>query len=206
MKYHIFPLAIVALLIHRKWRVLATCAAVVLSALALCFMIQGPNWPFEYAQVIFHETAAKPEYMPNLGGLIALAGINPRIYLAIAASTAVAIVAIARRTPLEFSFGIAMFAGVLVSPHGYAYDFTLLLPALLPLAARHSWFEIHAAWWLMPFPLIPIVTGIGVVGQIFLLATGVITLYGASQFPAQEQWIEAWRHTLAGREDAILRT
>jgi hypothetical protein len=187
VKYHIFPLAILALLIHRKWRVLAISAAVVLSALALCFVIQGPNWPVEYAHVIFRETAVKPEYMPNLGGLIALAGLHPGTYLVIGATTAAVIAAIARRAPLEFSFGIAMFAGVLVSPHGYAYDFTLLLPALLPLAARHSWFEPHVAWWLTPFPLMPIVAGFGVPGQVFLLATGAATLYAALRLPVLER-------------------
>jgi hypothetical protein len=191
LKYHIFPLLILSLLLHRKWRVLSNAAMVAAAAIFLSFVVEGPSWLQAYAHVLLGKGAVLPMYMPNLAGLVTMAGLGLGTYVIMFAAAAMAVFAISRRSSPQFSFGIAVFAGVLVAPHGYLYDYTIFLPALLPLAAKHPWFESHCAWWLMPFPLVPLVTGFSLAGQVIILMTGAATLYAASQFASANVEIRA---------------
>ena len=186
LKYHLFPLAILTLLLNRKWRTLSAAALVFGGAIVVSRLVQGPSWPGDYLRALAN-TGAPHEYMPNVAGLAATLGLGVRGYLAIACAAAIAVVVIARQSSTQFAFGIAVFAGILIAPHGYAYDYSLFIPALLPLAAKHPWFESHCTWWLMPFPLAAMAVGYGLPGQILIVLAGAATLYAAAQFSTRRE-------------------
>ncbi|MEO8097880.1 MAG: glycosyltransferase family 87 protein [Acidobacteriota bacterium] len=187
LKYHIFPFAILALLLHRKWRAVSMAGAVTAAGILVSFVLQGTSWPTQYASLLMSKGAVAAMYMPNIAGLAATSGFGMPAYVLLLAMAAAGVVIMARRSSAQFAFGVAMFAGVLAAPHGYLYDFVIFLPALLPIAANHPWFESRAAFWLLPFPAVPLLAGMGLWGQVLIVCAAAETLYFASQFAVKEQ-------------------
>jgi hypothetical protein len=175
LKFHLFPLALVALALQRKWRLLLAAAGVIVGCLAISFAIE-PSWPTTLLRSI-NETG-KPSHMPNLGGFLSAIHVGHQVYPLFLLAALAAVGSIALQSGPVFAFGIAILAGVLVSLHGYAYDYALLIPALLPIAWEFPQLGRHCIFWLMPFPLVLIVSkSLPITSHLLLFAAGGFTLY-----------------------------
>lgn len=135
MKFHLLLIFPLWMLMQKRWRMLAgftvTGAAFLVAALALI----GPSGLATYVDVLLHGQTEllgrSPDTMVNLYSLPANFGIESKLLNAL---LAVSIVAMAiyglRRANVWRGLAIASTASLLISPHAFGYDATLLL---LPL-------------------------------------------------------------------------
>jgi hypothetical protein len=106
-----------------------------------------------YTTADFHANGWQAISLPALGRHLELATGIPGLAIAgfvIAGAIVLGCIPAMRRLPPVESVALACACGLLVSPHAWVYDATLLLPALGVLAARAS----HCGWqwrdrWLM---------------------------------------------------------
>jgi len=132
IKFHLFPLTGLALLLRREWAVVRgfSIGAAVLASLS--FSVVGANWPALYWAALKNPALHPGEkVMPNLHGLSALMGWGLMTEtLLMAAVTGVFLVVVARGCPRPLTFALALAGGLLLSYHAYAQDGMLLLAAL----------------------------------------------------------------------------
>jgi Glycosyltransferase family 87 len=141
------PLAGV-LLLRGRWRALAAIAVVIALQYAAGVLATGGNlsWPRDWLDAVSGYTTA--DFLDNGWQAISLPALGTRLellsglpglaltgYLIGIAAIAACVPALRRLPPLD-SIALACALGLLVSPHAWVYDATLLLPALGVFAAR----------------------------------------------------------------------
>lgn len=163
IKAHLFVLVPLALLAHRKWRVLGGGAAGGAVLVALSFLGAGTGWLPAYLKVlsnpVIHRDTAG---MPNLNGLCALFGGPAWVLPALSAVAVILTAAVCLRSRRLLSALAAALAGsFLVSYHAYPQDavtlllaFALLQPHRLPRLARAAWYVAAS-----PLPLFLVLLG-----------------------------------------------
>ena len=137
-KFHLAPLWPLALLILRRWKMLAGFAATGIAAAAVSLAMVGIGGIRAYASFVqnpdFDRIAAQPEFMIGLRGLDANLGVPMLASLPV---MLVLFVFAVRRAPLWRLYPAATAASLLLPPHVYGYDATMLLLGLW-LAAFHT--------------------------------------------------------------------
>ena len=144
IKFHLILLWPVALLITRRWRMLAGFCAVAAAEGMLCLALGGMEGVRTYVALLQNKNldylSPSKELMINFQGLTENLGISSTTgAAAVMALIFILFVAAVRSAPLWRLFAATATASLLIAPHVYAYDATLLL---LPL-----WLTIFESRW-----------------------------------------------------------
>jgi glycosyl transferase family 87 len=148
----LFPILLAA---RGKWRAVlggATGGAVIL---LVSFAVEGTGWPG-----LLLALSGTPEFnpaadrMPTLTGLLSMFGGSAPLVIAGALAVAAGCWLLGRQLPLPAAMALTLAGGLLVSPHAYAYDALLLLPALmLPFEGDYPlWMQTWAVLLMTPIP------------------------------------------------------
>jgi hypothetical protein len=132
MKFHLLLLFPVWMLFKKRWSMLAGFAATGALFLAAALLALHPSGLAAYAQVLLHGRTElfdpSPDTMINIYSVTANFGVQSR---ALNAALAVLVVAIAlwglRRAPDWRALAIVSTASLLISPHVFGYDASMLL-------------------------------------------------------------------------------
>lgn len=170
IKFHLFLLWPLMLLIQRRWRMLAgTCVAAGIEV-AVSLALAGPEGMAKYVRLLrmsdLRRLSPSPELMINLRGLALNFRIDSLAINVLLTAAAVILTAVACwRAPLWRSVAAASAGSLLVVPHVYGYDAGLLLAGLW-LAMFESgaqwgarWSRITAALLLTPVPFLLALAG-----------------------------------------------
>ena len=194
IKFHLFLLIPVALLLRRRWHMLAgySAAAAVLAAgsLVLCGM-EGIR---AYAALLTRKDLAtlapSPERMLGINALLANIGIDSlavKVLLIIAVVFLIVRCALTNRDDWQW-FWAAVAGSLLISPHTYAYDAAvLMIPGLLAVFQG----ETPTLKILGATILIPLLYGLNLAGAPYSAIPGlaliafVVALSGALPIPAR---------------------
>jgi alpha-1,2-mannosyltransferase len=137
-KGQFFVLIPLVLLLRHRWRYFLGGVAGAGVLAGLSFVAGGAHWIGEYRELL-----SRPDNNPTpwqMGNIHAFAdGLNGGAILQFAlvgVAVAVFLWMIVREKNLDVSLGLAILAGLLISPHGYMQDFSLMLPASVLLESR----------------------------------------------------------------------
>ena len=140
-KWHLVIFIPILFLMRREWRVLGGFVTGSAALIAFSFALQGADFAREYwAALHIPNMNAKPLQMPNLIGSLhffEILGLSHNIagalYWGLAILITLLVLFACVRQQFEIALPVALIAGLLVSPHGYLYDWTIVFPALLML-------------------------------------------------------------------------
>ena len=146
-KLSIVPVIAVVLCVRRGWRFAAGFLTTALVLALLCLKITGVSEGVAFVRLLSGVALVRdafPEFMPTLHGLLyVIVGrwLTPWVfslsYVAISSGLLVAVSVLVKRvTDLSVVYSAAILCGVIVSPHLYGYDFTVLLLPILLLSNR----------------------------------------------------------------------
>ncbi len=178
-KFHLALGIPIMLAAQKRWRTLIAGAIAVVALIAACFLIEGPEWPRQYAKILqMPALSPAPERMPTLYGIASWLPWTA----AIEAVCAVAIVlllwaACQSSTDLGMAGAAAAACGLLLGHHAYAGDCALLIPLSVMTLQRQSappWLKAWAVLLLSPAPTLLLVSQKPLLGQV-LIAAFVIT-------------------------------
>jgi len=130
LKFHLFLLWPLVLLVQRRWRMLAGLAVCGLGQGLLSLVIIGWSGLGEYAAFILHlDRYYSPIKNIDLNAILLNAGISSQPFLIVLTALVVGLVLwCSRRTgPLWITFTLATAGSLLIGPHVYTYDGTMLL-------------------------------------------------------------------------------
>jgi len=130
MKFHLFLLWPLVLLVQRRWRMFAGLAVCGLGQGLLTLAIVGWSGLGEYAAFILHlDRYYSPIKNIDLNAILLNAGISSQPFLIVLTALVVGLVLwCSRRTgPLWITFTLATAGSLLIGPHVYTYDGTMLL-------------------------------------------------------------------------------
>ena len=131
IKFHLVLLWPVALLIQRRWRILAGFCAMAAAEAGLSILLGGFHGAALYVALLRNKSldhlSPSPELMISFQGLAANLGLPYAGALAIIALVIVAFLFAIRNAPLWRMFSITALASLLIAPHVYGYDAALLL-------------------------------------------------------------------------------
>jgi arabinofuranan 3-O-arabinosyltransferase len=179
-----------ALLLTRRWRVLAGWASVGVALVAAATAV-NPRWLPQWLPAL--STPVRPGSREvDLAHLGTLAPSGFQVYaVAILSLVALAgVLALARRsgTPLRPSIAVIVAGGVLVAPHALPADLVVVAVAMA-LWGKADWkdwllLSVGAAIAAFTPPPVPTVAGVLVVGWVCLRASGVIGWPRPARAPA----------------------
>lgn len=173
-KPHLFLLVPLALIAHRRWRMVSSAALGILGLLIVGTPAAGLAWPLRWwavVQSVGSNSVLNVATRPSVFQF----GIQPwTIGLALALAIAFGALIWCSRT-LETGVALAVIGSILIAPHSAIYDLPLLLVALpaLPLVTCGRWLRIalftpvpywallNGAPWSMTVPLM-LITTVGV--------------------------------------------
>jgi hypothetical protein len=161
IKFHLFLLWPVALLIQRRWRMmLGACAAVAAECL-VSLWLSGTHGIAEYFQLLRNKDIERlnpsPELMIDLQGLAINLHIDALLFRALLVGVVILLVAAACwRAPLWRWMAAASTGSLLVAPHVYGYDAGLLLLSiwLAIFMSTDKWKRIAATLICTPIPFL----------------------------------------------------
>lgn len=139
MKFHLILLWPVALLVERRWRMLAGFCATALALVGICITLGGVGSLRLYAALLQNKSldhlSPSPELMISFQGMLANLGIEARWASALFVGAAVVVFLWSvRAAPLWRLFALTAAASLWIVPHVYGYDASLLLlPILLTI-------------------------------------------------------------------------
>jgi hypothetical protein len=138
IKFHLFILVPVAVIIHKRWKLLQGGFAGGACLWALSIAAAGFGWPKEFLSMATSPGIhLSPERMTTFRNLVFLIMGEENIPLEMLLNAAGACLAayIVWRVPrFEVAFGVALVAGLLVAHHAYSQDLLLLLVAAILFA------------------------------------------------------------------------
>jgi hypothetical protein len=140
IKFHLFLLLPVALIVHKQWRVLwgGLAGGAVLAMLSV--LTNGWAWPWQFLKLVSSpELHPYSDRMPTIYGLLSLLGFN-RLWLELLLSAGVVLwfTWLARKHSLEVALGLSFVGGLLISHHAYLADTLLLLLATALFALNQA--------------------------------------------------------------------
>jgi hypothetical protein len=202
IKFHLFLLWPVMLLIQRRWRMLAGACAAVTAELLISLALAGPSGLAKYVALLrmtdLRRLSPSPELMINIRGLaLNLGFVKPGIdHIAVTglltASAVILTVGACWGAPLWRAVAAASAGSLLVAPHVYGYDAALLLAGLwlAMFEGGSRWPRIAAAVLLTPIPML-----LGLAGSPWAAATPLALL----AFLLSLAWMSqpAWKEAIA---------
>jgi Glycosyltransferase family 87 len=163
-------LAVIALLIHHRWRVVAACGATVAAIGAISVLIVGPS-----CSAAWLGSATKlGEFQIGIGlpGTLARwtasTAATEVVFVVLAVIAVAVLLRIHRRVDTQLFTAIAIALAVVIGLHTLAYDVLFLAPLGMAVARTKPWAVIAAAW---AFTLAQLVYPVGLAP---LLATEVL--------------------------------
>ncbi len=139
MKFHLILLWPLALLVQRRWRMLAGFCATAVALLGMCVALGGIGSLKTYLALLQNKSldrlSPSPELMISYTGLVSNLGIDGR-WPAVALIGAVVLLFLwsVRGAPLWRMFALTSAASLWIVPHVYSYDASLLLlPIMLTI-------------------------------------------------------------------------
>ena len=132
IKFHLFLLWPLALLIQRRWRMLLGACATVAVECLLSLWLSGWNGIVEYFQLLRNKNIERlspsPELMIDVHGMALNFGLDSLVFRGLLVGAVILLVAAACwRAPLWQWIAAASAGSLLVPPHVYGYDAGLLL-------------------------------------------------------------------------------
>jgi hypothetical protein len=178
MKFHLILLWPVALVVQRRWRMLAGFLTAALIELGVSVAFGGLRGIQTYAALLRNKSIERlspsPELMVSYQGLADNLGLTATWEIAaiVVAIFAIFVLSI-RNAPGWRLFSLAALASILVAPHAYAYDAAvLLLPVLLIIFySAHPLSRIAATLFSTP-----ITFGLALAGKPYAIASSLATL------------------------------
>ncbi|MGD0002345.1 MAG: glycosyltransferase family 87 protein [Bryobacteraceae bacterium] len=173
-KFHLALGIPVMLAAQKRWKTLIAGAIAVLVWIASSFLIEGPQWPLQYARNL-QMPALSPaaERMPNVHGLASYLPWTQTVELAGAVAILLLLWAACRgNVDLGTAGAAAAACGLLVGNHAYAGDCTLLIPISVLTLQRQgmpSWLEAWAVLVLASVPVVLLVARISLPGQVLIV-------------------------------------
>lgn len=136
VKFHLFLLWPIAMLLGRRWKMLQGFAASGASLAAISLILGGTQGAANYFALLRNKDLDRlsptPEFMANLQGVAAnLLGGSEIALLILVAGVLGAYLWFVRGAELWQWWALTAIAGLLVVPHVYGYDASLLLVAIL---------------------------------------------------------------------------
>ena len=127
-KPHLFVLLPLLLWSYRLWPLFKGLVFGCAALTGISFLAAGWNWPVKYSQGILQNPAFNPfkEHMTSLSAVPA--GFAPLALLTVA----LVWWGLRQTTRMDQGMGLVLVGSLLVAPHSYIYDHTLLLIALPP--------------------------------------------------------------------------
>lgn len=189
IKFHMFLLLPVVLLIHRRWQVLKGGLIGGLILLATSFLSEGARWPGEYARLLLSsELDPCISCMPNVRGL---AEENVPIFLAGSVAVLVVFALIARVASFDVLFATSVLAGFLLSGHAFLHDAVILLFPLAVLIPALAFKPLHAAFTIAvsPLPYLLMLAGrpYSLIGPLMFLLVLVLIYLSVQKSSASER-------------------
>ena len=135
IKFHLFLLWPVMLLIQRRWRMLAGACAAVTAEVLISLLLAGPRGIAKYVALLrmsdLRHLNPSPELMVNARSIALNLGVDNIAVTGLLTLAAVILTAAACwRAPLWRAIAAASAGSLLVAPHVYGYDAGLLLVGL----------------------------------------------------------------------------
>ncbi len=161
VKFHLAPLWILAMILQRRWKMLAGFAATGATAAGVSLALIGTGGVRSYAALLQNRDlewlSPSPEFMISLQGLAANLGITSAAAYAIAAAAIVGLFLVGlQQAPLWRVYAVTTAASLLLVPHVYGYDAAMLLPGLwlAMFRANLKITRLPALWLFTPFPFV----------------------------------------------------
>ena len=175
IKFHLFCLTPIALLSHRKWRMIASASAVTAAGVAGAMTLEGPGWILRYAEFL-----RRPELHPAPQPLNfhAAVGILHGGLLLEGALAALVIGSLAwlgwqRRLPFAALISLCVLGGLLISGHAGMHDYALLLGAYAitegPLRRGFAFLLAPPVYIMVLLPGVWGLLGVGLLTSVLLL-------------------------------------
>ena len=148
VKPQLIFLAVIALLIHQRWRAVGACAATVAAIGAISVLMVGPScsvqWLGSATQLgEFQIGIGLPGTLARLTGSVAATEIA---FLALAIIAVVVLTRIRRRVDTPLFAAIAIALAVVIGLHTLAYDVLFLAPLGMTVARSQPWAVVAAGW------------------------------------------------------------
>ncbi len=161
IKFHLFLLWPLALLIQKRWRMtLGACAAVAAESL-VSLLLSGPSGIAEYFRLLRNKNIERlspsPELMIDVHGMALNFGMSNLVVRGILVGLVILLVAAACwKAPLWKWMAAASTGSLLVAPHVYGYDAGLLLVSiwLAIFMSTDKWTRIAATLICTPIPFL----------------------------------------------------
>jgi len=161
IKFHLFLFLPVAILAHRRWRILLGGLAGSVAWLGLSFVAAGRGWAVEYLNLLRNpELHPRPEIMPGIFGVLQSFGVSIPIAAVIVAGAGLLFVLVLFKIrDFEVSVGLALVAGILLALHVYVQDCALLVLALPLFPCQHLLGTYTRVLLLTPIPYLATLSG-----------------------------------------------
>jgi hypothetical protein len=161
IKFHLFLLWPLALLIKRRWRMLLGACAAVAAECLLSLWLSGWSGIVEYFQLLRNKNVERlspsPELMIDVHGMALNFGLDNLVFRGLLVGVVILLVAAACwRAPLWQWMAAVCAGSLLVPPHVYGYDAGLLLLSIwlaIFMSAR-KWTRIAALLICTPIPFL----------------------------------------------------
>jgi hypothetical protein len=148
VKPQLIFLALIALLIHHRWQVVAACSATAAAIGAIGVLMVGPSCSLQWlgsATTLgeFQIGIGLPGTLARSTGSAIAAEIAFLVFTAVAVTV---LVRIRRRVDTPLFAAIAMALAVVIGLHALAYDVLFLAPLGMAVARSKPWSVIAAGW------------------------------------------------------------
>ena len=148
VKPQLIFLAVIALVIHHRWRVVAACAATLAAIGAISVLMIGPSCSLQW----LGSATNLEEFQIGIGlpGTLArwtgstTAALIAFLILAIAA--VVVLIRVRRRVDTPLLTAVAVALAVVIGLHTLAYDVLFLAPLGMAVARSNPWSVVAAGW------------------------------------------------------------
>jgi hypothetical protein len=161
IKFHLFLLWPIMLLIQRRWRMLAGACVAVAAESLISLALAGPSGIAKYFSLLrmsdLRHLSPSPELMIDARSLALNLGVDNIVVTAFLIAAAVVLtIAACWKAPLWRAVAAASAGSLLVAPHVYGYDAGLLLVALwlAVFESQAKWARITATVLLTPIPFL----------------------------------------------------
>jgi len=148
LKPQLVFLAVIALVIHQRWRIVAACAATVAGIGALCVLMVGPSCSLQW----LGSATQLGEFQIGIGlpGTIARWTMSTTAaelaFVALAIVAVVLLVRIRSRVDTGVFFAIALALAVVIGLHTVAYEVLFLAPLGMAVAVSKPWMVVATGW------------------------------------------------------------
>jgi hypothetical protein len=175
-KFHLLLLLVPAMLLQRKWRMFAAYSAMAAVEAAISVALGGA---LPYIDMLTNgkidTLSESPEMMPNIYAMLINLGIDSTP-MRVTGVLAIAAIALFPRPLPTLSIGwfwAAVAGSILVTPHTYSYDISLLLPALLMLLQPDG---VKPAKWVAVASMTVVPYVLTVLGQPWTISPSILML------------------------------